>query len=213
MNMQQCTIYLRAYKRKTIESVKWVSIKDIADVAAPPEVKATVEAMKIFCIPELDKKGKYIITIVEIINAIWQQYPKADIQSIGDPDVVIEYHPKVTKENTLWEWCKIIGICIVIFAGAMIAIMTYNTDTSLGKTFIILNEIMTGEQVDQPYLFTVPYAIGICVGVIIFFNHIGFKKITDDPTPMQVEMKKYEQDVELCEIETITDKRRGEPSE
>ena len=29
-----------------------------------------------------DKKGKYIITIVEIINAIWQQYPKADIQSM-----------------------------------------------------------------------------------------------------------------------------------
>lgn len=211
MDMQQCTIYLRLYKRKTIEHQQWIQIKEIADVAAPPQVKGKVEAMKIFCIPEPDKKGKYLITIVELINAIWQQYPKADIQSVGDPDAVIEYHPQVTKQKDAWEWLKVIGICIIIFAGAMVAIMTYNTDTSLGKTFIIINRMFTGEEVEQPFLLTIPYSIGISCDVLLFFNHFGFKKITDDPTPMQVKMKKYEKDVEDCEIESITDKRRGEP--
>lgn len=210
MDMQQCTIYLRAYKRKTIEAEKWVSIKDVADVAAPPEVKARVDAMKVLCIPEPDKKGKYIITIIELINIIWKQYPKADIQSVGDPDIVIEYHPTETKPKDAFEWFKVAGVFIIVFAGAMVAIMTYNTDTSLGKTFIILNRMFTGEEVDQPFLLTIPYSIGISAGVLLFFNHFGFKKITDDPTPMQVEMKKYEQDVEACEIESITDKRRGE---
>ena len=212
MDMQQCTIYLRLYKRKTVEHQKWITIKDIADVAAPPDVKARVEAMKIFSVPDLTHKGKYLITIVELINDIWQQYPKADIQSIGDPDVIIEYHPKVTKEKNLIEWLKVIAVCIIIFAGAMVAIMTYNTDTSLGQTFIIINQMMTGEEVEQPFLITIPYSLGITAGVLGFFNHFGRKKITDDPTPMQVEMKKYEKDVEDCEIETITDKRRGEPS-
>lgn len=212
MDMQQCTIYLRAYKRKTIEASPCVYVKDVADVAAPPEVKARVEAMTAFCIPDRQHKGKYILTIVQLIHLIWQEYPKADIQSVGDPDMVIEYHPKVTKQKDLFEWFKVACICIVVFAGAMIAIMTYNTDTSLGQTFIILNRMMTGEEVDQPFLLTIPYSIGITVGVLTFFNHIGFKKITEDPTPMQVEMKKYEKEVEDCEIETITDKRRGEPS-
>lgn len=211
MDIQQSTIYLRAYKRKTVEAQKWVSIGEVADVAAPPEVKATVNAMKIFCVPEPDKKGRYIITIIEIINKIWESYPNCDIQSVGDPDIVIEYQPKPTKPKDVWEWVKVIGVCIIIFAGACIAIMTYNTDTSLGKTFIILNQMFTGEEVEQPFLFTIPYSIGITVGIIIFFNHIGFRKITEDPTPMQVEMKKYENDVEDCEIETITDRRRGEP--
>lgn len=211
MDMQQVTIYLRAYKRKTVEAQKWLNIGEIADVAAPPEVKAKIDAMKIFCVPEPDKKGKYVITIIEIINRIWKDYPKADIQSLGEPDIVIEYQPKPTKPKDIWEWVKVLGVSIIVFAGAGIAIMTYNTDTSLGKTFIILNQMFTGEAVEQPYLLTIPYSIGITAGIIVFFNHIGFHKITEDPTPMQVEMKKYEKDVQCCEIETITDHRRGEP--
>ena len=211
MDMRQCTIYLRAYKRKTVQAQTWVSIGELADVAAPPEVKARVDRMKIFCVPEPDKKGKYVITIIEMINVIWKQYPKADIQSVGDPDVVIEYLPKPVKQHDVWEWIKVICVCIIIFAGACIAIMTYNTDTSLGKTFITINRMLTGEEVEQPFLLTIPYTIGISTGVLIFFNHLGFRKITEDPTPMQVEMKKYEQDAEYCEIETITDRRRGEP--
>lgn len=211
MDMQQVTIYLRAYKRKTVEAQKWVTIGEIADVAAPSEVKAKVDAIKIFCVPEPDKKGKYIITIIEIINRIWKDYPKAEIQNLGEPDIVIEYQPNPTKPKDIWEWVKVLGVCMIVFTGACIAIMTYNTDTSLGKTFIILNQMFTGEAVEQPFLFTIPYSIGITVGIIVFFNHIGFRKITEDPTPMQVEMKNYEMDVENCEIATITDRRRGEP--
>ena len=33
------------------------------------------------------------------------------------------------------------------------------------------------------------------------FNHIGKKKITSDPTPIQVEMRKYEKDVDTAFIE------------
>jgi stage V sporulation protein AA len=36
---------------------------------------------------------------------------------------------------------------------------------------------------------------------MIFYNHIGQKKITDDPTPIQVAMRKYEQDIDTTYIE------------
>ena len=39
------------------------------------------------------------------------------------------------------------------------------------------------------------------MGILVFFNHIGKKKITSDPTPIQVEMRKYEQDVDMTFIE------------
>ena len=211
MDMQECTIYVRAYKRKTLQGVTSTTIKDLADIAAPPEVKAKVDTLRIFFVPDCTKNGRYIVTIIDIINAIWQEYPKADIQSVGDPDVVIEYVKKKQKNHNIWEWIKVAGLCLIVFAGATVAIMTYNTDTSLGKTFVILNRIFTGKQQEQPYLLTIPYSLGITAGILIFFNHLGFKKITDDPTPMQVEMKQYEKNVEDCEIESITDKRRGEP--
>lgn len=211
MDMQKCTVYVRAYKRTTIEEKQKVKIGDVADIAAPPMIKATVDNMQIYNIPDTKHKGKFVITIIDIINKIWSNYPNADVQSVGDPDVVIEYHPKVTKPNNILEWCKVIGVAIIVFTGALVAIMTYNTDTSLGETFIIINRIFTGKEVKQPNLITVPYAIGIATGVIYFFNHLGRKKITEDPSPMQIEIAMYERDAEDTEIDNLTDKRRGEP--
>ena len=43
--------------------------------------------------------------------------------------------------------------------------------------------------------------------IIIFFNHVGKKKITPDPTPMQVEMRKYETDIDTTFIENA--ERKG----
>lgn len=211
MDMQQCTIYVRLYKRKTVECRSWVTIGDIADLSAPGSVRAKVAAMKIFCVPDLKNDGRYIIKVMDVIDLILKEYPNADIQSIAEPDTVIEYHHKPIKPRDLVEWLKVIGVCVIIFAGAFVAIMAYNTDISLAETFITIHRMITGEEVTQPYFLSIPYSIGITVGVLLFFNHIGFRKITEDPTPMQVEMKKYEQDVEDCEIETLTDRRRGEP--
>ena len=211
MDMKQCTIYIRLYKRKTVEVKNWVMIGEIADVLAPGEVKEEVSAMKIFCVPDTTTDGRYIITIMDIIELILKSYPNAEIQSIGDSDSVIEYHKKPIKPKDAIEWLKVIGICIIIFAGAFMAIMAYNTDVSLAKTFITIQRMVTGQEVEKPYLLTIPYSLGISSGVLIFFNHLGFRKITEDPTPMQIDMNKYEQDAEDCEIESITDKRRGEP--
>ena len=36
--------------------------------------------------------------------------------------------------------------------------------------------------------------------IILFFNHIGGRRITKDPTPIEVEMASYEEDVEKALI-------------
>lgn len=40
------------------------------------------------------------------------------------------------------------------------------------------------------------------MGIIVFFNHIGGRRITKDPTPIEVEMRVYEKDVNDALIET-----------
>ena len=46
------------------------------------------------------------------------------------------------------------------------------------------------------------YCLGLAIGIIVFFNHIGGRRITKDPTPIEVEMRVYEQDVNKALIET-----------
>ena len=42
MDMQQCTVYVRLYKRTTIQVKKHITIGQIADIAAPPQVKKVI---------------------------------------------------------------------------------------------------------------------------------------------------------------------------
>ena len=45
------------------------------------------------------------------------------------------------------------------------------------------------------------YSLGIGIGVIFFFNHFGRWKITQDPTPIEVEMRTYEDEVDNTILE------------
>ena len=47
----------------------------------------------------------------------------------------------------------------------------------------------------------ISYCIGLAIGILVFFNHFGKKKITPDPTPIEVQLRKYEQDVDDTYIE------------
>ena len=51
------------------------------------------------------------------------------------------------------------------------------------------------------------HSIGLGLGIILFFNHVGRKKITPDPTPIQIEMRKYETDLDTAFINNA--ERRG----
>lgn len=48
----------------------------------------------------------------------------------------------------------------------------------------------------------ISYSIGLAAGIILFFNHIGGRRITKDPTPIEVSMRNYERDVNQALIET-----------
>ena len=41
----------------------------------------------------------------------------------------------------------------------------------------------------------ISYSIGLAVGILIFYNHFSNKKASKDPTPLQVEMIKYDKDI------------------
>ena len=47
----------------------------------------------------------------------------------------------------------------------------------------------------------IAYSVGIGLGVVFFFNHFGPRKLTQDPTPMEVEMRVYEDQVNTTLID------------
>lgn len=201
-------IYIKPYKKTTIYKKKEILISDIAEVAAPSTLGISVEDIVVMKVDD-DKKQNYHISIIDIINVINNQYPDIDIENLGEQDIIVEYSPNKEKENFIVTFLKVLSICLILFSGGGIAIMTFHTDSALPDVLKQLYEVFTGIKTDKPYWIQVPYSIGIAVGIIIFFNHFSSKKITEEPTPIEVEMDTYEDSVEDCIINSILDKKRG----
>ena len=87
--------------------------------------------------------------------------------------------------------------------------MTFNTDVDIHTLFGNLYEMFTGQVSGGFSILEITYSIGIGLGVVLFFNHFGRLKITDDPTPLEVQMHLYGVDVD----DTMLEKERRKETE
>ena len=154
-----------------------------------------------------DRPGRYVISIMDLIKDIQQKEPDLDISTIGEPTFLITYQKEGTV-NIALRWCKVIFVCLATFFGAGFSIMTFNNDVDIPALFEQIYTQVTGQASDGFSVLEISYSIGIGLGVLFFFNHFGRMKLTDDPTPMQVQMRLYENDVNTTIMED--DSRRQE---
>ena len=126
--------------------------------------------------------------------------PSIEVNNLGESDFIIAYKPPKASE-LCWQWLKTIFVCLVSFFGAAFAIMTFNNDVDMGSLFSQFYTLVTGKSSSGFTILEISYSIGIGLGVLIFFNHFGHLKLSDDPTPMQVQMRTYEDDVNRTLIE------------
>ena len=74
--------------------------------------------------------------------------------------------------------------------------MNFHEDVSMQDAHQRLYKIITGKEVEKPLIFQIPYSIGLGLGMIIFFNHVFKKRINEEPSPLEVEMFNYQNDLD-----------------
>lgn len=151
---------------------------------------------------DTEKPGRYVMSVIEIIQNIQQQNPDLEVTHMGEPSFIITYEEE-RHQHKLFNWVKTGFVCLVSFFGTAFSIMTFNTDVDVSRLFSQVYEQMTGSPAPGFSILEVAYSLGIGLGVLFFFNHFGSGKLTQDPTPMQVQMRQYEDDVNTTIIEEI----------
>ena len=134
-------------------------------------------------------------------------YPNADVQSIGEPDFIVTYE-EPGKGSRFMQSVKVVFVSVLSFFGAAFSIMAFNNDVDAPKLFDQIYTQIMGNKPDGFTILELTYSLGLAVGILIFFNHFGKKKFTVDPTPMEVEMRLYENDIQTTLIETYSRKER-----
>ena len=123
------------------------------------------------------------------------------VENVGELDTLIKL-VRVPEKKGLFVWGKVVFVSLISFFGTAFTIMAFHNDIGIHDVFGRLYEQIMGADSNGFTTLEVTYSLGLAVGITVFFNHIGGRRITADPTPIEVEMRVYEKDVDDTLIET-----------
>lgn len=145
--------------------------------------------------------NRQVIGILKIIQLIEAACPGVMVESVGENAVLVEY-VKVPEKKGLFPVLKLLFVACISFFGTAFTIAAFHNDININKLFSRVYELVMGRPGEGFSILEVSYSIGLTIGIIVFFNHIGGRRITKDPTPIEVEMREYETLVNTALIET-----------
>ena len=187
------TLYLKIDSNVLVHQ-KNLIVKDIAQTAcANSSVQNKIQTLKLSNLQIL-KPGRYVKSVLDVLEAIQKEYPSLKIENLGEADFIITYEEEKGKSRLI-GYLKTILVSVLSFFGAAFSIMTFNNDVDIRGLFADVYLLFTGQTSDGFTVLELAYSFGLGIGIILFFNHFAGKRIETDPTPMDVQMHTYEQDV------------------
>lgn len=191
VNVLEKTIYIRMRNRVLAKPEESIFLEDIAQIIAPEIIIPKLKKLIVHQI-SVNDRNIVIIDVMTVIRLISTVIENADVQTIGPAQTIVEVIIK-KKQMSLPFF---ILIWFLLFFGSAMAIMNFHDDVSMRSVQEKLYKIITGVEDSKPWIFQIPYSIGLGLGMILFFNHVFQKRINEEPSPLEVEMFNYQMDLD-----------------
>ena len=190
INME-VSIYIRMRNRVEVNKNSRILLKDIAQIIAPDNYLPKLHELLIYQVTDADK-NTVVIDAMKTVQVITKEWRELDIQLIGPSQTIVEVIYKKRIVSTPF----FILIWILLFIGSALAIMNFHEDVSMQAVHQKIYKMVTGKTINKPLILQIPYSIGLGIGMIIFFNHIFKKRFNEEPSPLEVEIFNYQQDLD-----------------
>ncbi len=191
--MKSGVVYIKLPQNAQVVNRK-ILLQDVAEIyTADAEMGKKIGDIILYTVGG-DKNQKLIFSVMKVIHLIQKEFPGIEVENIGESDFVVEYKMPLTPKKAM-EYTKLVLLSLIVFIGAAFTIMTFNTDVSVGEVFDNLYYLVTGVKKEGGSILEVAYSIGILAGILGFYNHFKGQKLHDDPTPIHIEMRNYEEEM------------------
>ena len=171
-----------------------MKIKDVAIILADKSLKEKLLNLEVLC--KEDMKKKYIvISILTVIEKMKEAHPTLSIIPVGESELLVKIEESSPKNKKVTTYLKLGMVAAVLFAGTGLAIMNFHADVNMGEAHKVLYKLITGNDENRPLILQIPYSLGIGLGMALFFNHV-YPKHSNEPSPMEVEMYLYKQNMD-----------------
>lgn len=193
-------VYLKCDRCVEVQSQD-VYLKDLGSVRCRDKLlNAKLKALKVHRFQK-DGAKRCVISTLKMIELMEQECADISVQVVGEADVLVEWI-SVNKHKGWQQWLKAVLVCLVSFFGTAFTIMAYHNDVGINDVFAEVYRMVMNEEPGGLNVLEVSYSIGLALGIVVFFNHIGGRRITKDPTPIEVALRNYEEDVDRTLIAT-----------
>ncbi len=191
------TVYLSFSKNTQVHNQK-VRIGQAASIwCSDNHIAARIKAMTLVNVPDV-KSRRYVFSVMKVVELIKKEFDNVEINNMGESEFVVSYKQQ-EKPHLIWRIMKVIFVAAIVFCGGAFAIMAYGNDVDINSILSAICDFTTG---DVKWLFAlqIAYCVGLGAGIIIFYNHLGSRRYEKDPTPLEVEMRLYEDDLNTAII-------------
>lgn len=192
-------LYLQLSRHNEVQA-GMVRLSDVAELygpeAAEKEKLASLELLYI----EKNAFGRYSLSAGQIAQKLLTKWPQYEPVFLGDPELILEY-PRPRKKAGIKDWLWTAFVSAVIFVGSAFTIMTFIRESDLDGLFEGIYDHLGMQGAADTHGIEISFAIGMGVGMLLYFNHFGHFRLQDEPTPMEMEMHQYMQDAEETVLE------------
>ncbi len=171
-----------------------IYLEDIAEVACSEDI---VEKVKKLVVLSGQKEGINTIKAVDIIKMVNSAIPRARVLFIGASKISIHmYRDGDTGDKNISSFLKAALTSLLLFIGSGLAIMYFHADVNMHEVHGTIYTAITGEKASGSYWISIPYSIGIGLGIALFFGILPNRKKPKTPDPLKIGMYKYKKDID-----------------
>ncbi|MDP5273737.1 stage V sporulation protein AA [Chengkuizengella sp. 2205SS18-9] len=188
ISIDQQIIYLRLRKSIRLDKGKPIHLGQIAQIIIDPKWENTLKQL---IIVQPKDERHLVIDLMMIIRKVTEVLPEVTIEYFGEPHVFVEFEENKPSPN----FVLIALVWLLLFVGSGLAIMNFHADVSMEEVHQKIYTFVTGKEKESPLLLQIPYSLGLGIGMILFFNRLFKKKFSEEPSPLELEMYLYKENM------------------
>ncbi|MDM5338822.1 stage V sporulation protein AA [Fictibacillus enclensis] len=189
--MKESAVYIRMRQKVQVVLEQPVTLGTVAQIVAPPALQKKLQMLVIYQVKPADKH-LIVLDVMKVVQHIQHVCPGIEIQTVGPAQSILEIQYKKKKLAPVY----FVLVWLLLFIGSALAIMNFHEDVSMQVVHQKIYYMVTGTYDNQPLILQIPYSLGLGIGMVLFFNHVFKKRLNEEPSPLEVEMFKYQQDLD-----------------
>ena len=183
-------IYIQLNNRVKVSLGQPLHLGDAAKVLGP-------EKLLSLSLPCPDKQGIWKLDALHITQAVQSVCPEETVTILGAD--VCYVHRIIAPGRDLTRPLRTAAAFLILCLGSALGLAWFHADVDMPRAQFAVFEALTGQPPPDERFITIPYTVGVALGVAVFYALPARRAVT----PLEVKLTAYQEDMEKTEGKDI----------